>query len=206
MIVRMNKAIVYIHGNGGNAAEAMHYTLLFPEYDVFGFDYQSQTPWEAQGEFTRYFEEVSRCYDEIEVIANSIGAYFLMNTPTLPDIRRAWLISPIVDMEALIRKMMVWADVTEEELLRRKRILTSFGETLSWEYLHYVRTHPLRWKVPSCILFGEKDHMTDYDVMSAFAVKSGAALNVMPDGEHWFHTTEQMAYLDSWIKNTRGVE
>ena len=33
----------------------------------------------------------------------------------------------------------------------------------------------------------------------SFAEKIHAALTVMPGGEHWFHTEEQMKFLDSWI-------
>ena len=32
----------------------------------------------------------------------------------------------------------------------------------------------------------------------AFAEKTGAGLTVMKNGEHWFHTAEQMAFLDRW--------
>lgn len=201
----MNQAVVYIHGKGGNAEEAAHYAPLFPECNVYGFDYQSQTPWEAGEEFARYFAELSRNYDEIAVIANSIGAYFLMNAPVMPKLRRAWLISPVVDMEALITKMMGWANVTEDDLCRRQSIATAFGETLSWEYLSYVRSHPLQWTIPAHILYGEKDSMTDYAVLAAFAAKTGAILDVMPGGEHWFHTEEQMEYLDNWIKQTQSA-
>ncbi len=28
---------------------------------------------------------------------------------------------------------------------------------------------------------------------------AGAELTVMPNGEHWFHTEEQMQFLDRWI-------
>lgn len=196
----MSKAIVYIHGKGGNAEEAAHYVPLFPEHKVLGFDYRAQTPWEASEEFEQYFEELSRHCDEIEVIANSIGANFLMNMPAVPYIRRAWMISPIVDMEALIAKMMAWANVTQEELRRRQTIPTGFGETLSWEYLSYVRSHPLQWEVPTHILYGEQDSMTDYAVLAAFAERTGATVDVMPGGEHWFHTGEQMAFLDNWIR------
>ena len=35
--------------------------------------------------------------------------------------------------------------------------------------------------------------------MSRFAARIGAPLTVMPGGEHWFHTPEQMAFLDAWI-------
>ena len=44
----MAKTIIYIHGKGGNAEEAIHYKPLFGNCDVIGFDYESQTPWEAR--------------------------------------------------------------------------------------------------------------------------------------------------------------
>ena len=61
----MNNAVIYIHGKGGNAAEAEHYSLLFPDHDVVGFDYQSEMPWEAKDEFTEYFDKISRKYNFI---------------------------------------------------------------------------------------------------------------------------------------------
>ena len=33
--------------------------------------------------------------------------------------------------------MMQWANVTEDDLQKHKEISTSFGETLSWDYLCY---------------------------------------------------------------------
>lgn len=44
----MRKAVIYIHGKGGKAEEAMHYRPLFPDCDVIGFEYKAQTPWEAE--------------------------------------------------------------------------------------------------------------------------------------------------------------
>ena len=31
------------------------------------------------------------------------------------------------------------------------------------------------------------------------AIQSSSALTVMPGGEHWFHTDEQLRFLDRWI-------
>ena len=39
------------------------------------------------------------------------------------------------------------------------------------------------------------------DTIADFADKHQATLTVMEGGEHWFHTDEQMQFLDSWIKN-----
>ena len=32
------------------------------------------------------------------------------------------------------------------------------------------------------------------------ALPEGAALTVMPGGEHWFHTEAQMQFLDRWLQ------
>ena len=114
-------------------------------------------------------------------------------------IQKAYFISPIVDMERLILDMMRWANVTETELEAQGVIHTEFGEDLSWEYLNYVRSHPIKWNVPTQILYGEKDQLTSLATMKDFAEKHHAGLTVMENGEHWFHTEEQMAFLDKWI-------
>ena len=42
--------------------------------------------------------------------------------------------------------------------------------------------------------------MTSVDTMTNFANKINANLTIMKDGEHWFHTDEQMKFLDNWFK------
>lgn len=195
----MNKLVLYIHGKGGSAAEAEHYKPLFPGCDVAGLEYTSQFPWEAQKEFPALWDALSRGYDSVELIANSIGAFFAMQALSGKGIEKAYFISPVVNMEKLITDMMGWANVTEEELRTKKEILTAFGETLSWEYLCYAKAHPIRWEIPTHILFGEKDSLTSYDTISAFAKQIHAPLTVMKNGEHWFHSKEQMDFLDAWI-------
>ena len=51
----MDKAVIYIHGKGGNAEEAIHYKPLFSNCDVIGLDYTAQFPWEAKEEFPLLF-------------------------------------------------------------------------------------------------------------------------------------------------------
>lgn len=195
----MHKAVIYIHGKGGTSSESEHYKALFKDADVIGFDYQSQTPWEAKDEFSDFFNAVSAKYQSVYIVANSIGAFFTMNALADRNIEKAFFISPIVNMEKLIADMMIWANVTEQDLYKEKEIETSFGETLSWEYLCYVREHPVVWNILTKILYGDKDNLTSYETMSDFASKMGISLTVMNNGEHWFHTDEQMNFLDDWI-------
>ena len=195
---------IYVHGKGGNAEEAAHYTPLLSDYDVIGFDYQAQNPWDAQQEFRAFFDAKRREYPcrPILLIANSIGAFFSMSALSGKQVDKALLISPIVDMERLIRDMMGWANVTEDALRLLGEIPTAFGETLSWDYLCYVREHPLRWNVPMRILYGEKDNLTSRETISAFAELQHAPLCIMPGGEHWFHTAAQLQFLDAWVKRS----
>lgn len=200
----MKSLILYIHGQNGSAAEADHYKPLFPGSTVIGLDYTAATPWEACTEFPQKFDALRRDFEHVSIIANSIGAYFAMHALSQCRIDRAWFISPIVDMEKLIRQMMHWSHVTETDLQAQGEIATDFGETLSWDYLTYVRTHPIRWTIPTHILYGTDDTMTDLPTMQAFATRHGFPLTIMPDGEHWFHTPEQLAFLDAWIASEGG--
>ena len=198
----MKKLVIYVHGKGGTAEEAKHYRTLFVESDVIGFDYKSQNPWEAKREFSDFYDLHSKEYNSVILVANSIGAFFSMHALAEKNISKTLFISPISNMEKLITNMMIWSNVTEEELCRKKEISTGFGETLSWEYLCYVRKHPIKWNIPTCILYGANDNLTSVETVSGFAEQIGASLTVMNDGEHWFHTNEQMEFLDNWIRNS----
>jgi hypothetical protein len=195
----MNKAVLYVHGKGGSAEESKHYSTLFTEYDIIGIDYKSETPWDAKREFSSIFDELKAEYSSIILIANSIGAYYSMLSLYDKSIDKAFFMSPIVDMEQLIGNMMNYDRITDEMLREKKFIQSSFGETLSWEYLAFVRANPVKWNIPTSILYGENDELTSYQTMAAFADRVGADLTVMSDGEHWFHTEEQMRFLDNWI-------
>ncbi len=199
--MKYKKAVIYIHGKGGSADEAEHYKKLFPDCEVIGFDYVSQTPWKAMAEFTDFFHDIGSRYPSVILIANSIGAFFAMHALRNAEIEKAYFISPIVNMEKLIADMMMWAGVTEADLMEKGVIETSFGETLSREYLSWVRSHPIFWRIPTAILYGSADHLQSPETIRAFAQAIKADLTVMENGEHWFHTEKQLAFLDDWIRS-----
>jgi len=66
--------------------------------------------------------------------------------------------------------------VTESTLKKKNVIHTDFGEDLSWEYLSYVRTHPIQWNAPTEILYGSEDHLTSLETISTFSLKSNIHL------------------------------
>ena len=197
----MKNAVIYVHGKGGNAEEANHYKQFFDDnFEIIGFDYKSLNPWDAKIEFINYFNTIISKYNKIYLIANSIGAYFSLISLTDMPIEKAMMISPIIDMESIILNMMKCENITEDKLMSEKEIETSFGESLSWEYLSYVRKNTIHWDIPTNILFADNDNMTSVDTMTNFANKINANLTTMKDGEHWFHTDEQMNFLANWFK------
>ena len=196
----MKRLVLYIHGKGGSALEAEHYKPLFLGYDVVGFDYYSDTPWDFVVEFKKTFKKCKEEYDSIILIANSIGAYYSLCALNDEPIDQAFFISPIVDMERLILDNMHYADISEECLYKKKQIITQSGTVLSCEYLIYVRSHPVKWTIPTHILYGDQDNLTSIDTIKQFADRVNADLTIMRNGEHWFHTEEQMIFLDNWVK------
>lgn len=196
----MEKVILYIHGKGGSHLEAEQYRKNCPGFDMIGVDYDDDVPWIVRDPIRLAYERACERYDHIYVIANSIGAYFAMHTLQARDIEKALFISPVLDMERLILDMMGWADVSERELCEKGEILTDFGEILSWEYLCFVRDDPITWDVPTEILYAGRDALISRQTVDSFVSSHHAALTVMEDGEHWFHTDEQLAFLDRWMK------
>ena len=102
-------------------------------------------------------------------------------------------------MERLILERMRSAGISEADLRSSGMIPMPDGEDLSWQYLQFVRDHPVSWCVPTEILYGSADCLTGPETVRTFAETHHAGLTVMDGGEHWFHTPEQMRFLDAWI-------
>lgn len=196
--------VLYVHGKDGNAAEGTRFQPLFPDRAVVGAAYKGFTPQEAGKEIRAAAEKLSGTDGGTVLIANSVGAFFCLHAGLNGLVRRAYFISPLVDMERLILDMMARANVAEADLKARGTIRADGGEDLSWPYLCYVREHPVDWRVPTRILYGGDDALIPFDTVEAFAKKHDAPLTVMAGGEHWFHTPEQLRFLDDWIARSES--
>ena len=198
----LKKAVLYIHGKGGSSAEAEQYRKFCPDFDVIGVDYDGDFPWTAQKAIRRVWDREAEKYGRIVIMANSIGAYFAMNALQNCAIEKALFLSPILDMEQLILGRMRAAGISESELREKGEIPCDFGEPLSWKYLCFVREHPVVWDVPTEILLAGNDPFTPRRTADAFAAAHPAKVTVMENGGHWFHTGEQLAFLENWLKKS----
>ena len=200
-----SECIIYIHGQGGHPHEANHFRNMC-ECEIFGLDYHGTTPWEVKEEILAEYDSLRKKFGKVSVIAVSIGAYFCMNALNDREIYRAFFVSPVVNMERLILGMMSFAGVSEAELQAKKEIDTPSGAKLSWKYLQYVRNNPINWTALTWILHAERDNLISVERVRDFAQAHHAELTVMPNGEHWFHTEEQLAFLDDWFRKCINIK
>ena len=196
----MRELVLYIPGRGGSAAESEHYAPLFPGCAVTGLDVRGETPWEAGEEIRSAVEKLAGRYAGITLIANSIGAFYSLYADIDRLICRTYFISPLVDMEQMILSLLRQTGATEDDLRQHGTLPAPFGETLVWDELCFVRTHPVSWRVPTRILCGGKDTLVPFWTVRAFSQKTGAKVTVMDAAAHWFHTPAELAFLDRWIK------
>ena len=204
------RGFLYLHGQGGSKAEAASFAAAATEagwqtvsMDLPGHGDRAEAadlvPWRVVPELRRALAELRGRWDRVGLSASSLGAWFGLLAYPDASLAGALLLSPVVDMEALIRKMMGWAGVSEKRLAREGTIPADFGQDLSWAYLRYVRAHPVRrWRTPTAILYGGRDHLTDRETIETFAGRWNCRLTAEPAGEHWFHTPEQLAAVDRW--------
>ncbi|MFR3030155.1 MAG: alpha/beta hydrolase [Blautia sp.] len=196
----MQKAILYVHGKGGSHLEAQLYQKSCPEFYVIGIDYDDYLPWTVQSQFQSVYDKIQATHGRVFLIANSLGAYLSVHALQNCEIEKALFVSPILDMERLILDMMDWAHVSEQDLSEKGEIPTDFGEILSYEYLCFVREHPVTWEIPTEILYAGQDTLTSRHTIDQFLHSHNAKLTVLENGEHWFHTEEQLAFLDRWVR------
>lgn len=206
---RADQLWLFLHGQMGYKEEAEAFaTIVCPKgAQVLSIDLpghgarhnqnEELNPWTVAPELKLVVDWARERWTSISLRANSIGAYFAMLALEKPD--KVLLVSPILDMERLILDMMCWANVTEKELSEKEEIVTSFGQTLSWAYLCYVREHPIHnWQCPIHILYAGQDNMISRQTIEKFAQHHNVQVTIMENGEHWFHTPEQLNVLQAW--------
>lgn len=144
-------------------------------------------------------------WKHVGLFAVSMGSYFSLLACGGRRIERAWFLSPVVDMGALINSIMTWFDISPERLEREGAIPTPMGQTLYWDYFCYARDHPIRrWTIPTEILTGGCDTLCDRTITAGFAERFSCRLRTAEHAEHWFHTQEDLSALELWLRETGG--
>ena len=194
------RAIVYIHGLHGSYEEAKNYAFLNDQFDVIGLDYQDGNPWEVGPLLKEKFVELIKPYDEVFIIANSIGAFYACEYLFDCHIERAFFISPIVSMFQNIVDLMMMYDIKDSELRDSQFIELDDGTVLSYDFYQHVANEENKWNVPTDILYGAYDEIVYSGSMLEFLENHPSArLTVKSEGEHYFETEEDQEFIKNWI-------
>lgn len=157
--------------------------------------------WNGIRELTAVADYVFSRWKEVNLYACSLGAYFSLHAYPNHHFRKCLFQSPILDMEYLVRQMMLWFDITEDRLEREKEIDTPI-DLLRWDYYQYILANPIaQWHIPTCILYGGKDALQNREILERFSGRFGCALRVSPDSEHSFMGSRDGVIVDQWLRD-----
>lgn len=212
---KSSKVFIAVHGNMSNKEDEVIKILadkvVSKGYQLLSFDLPEHG---ERKEDNKYLCKVQNCvkdlkqiieyaklnYEEINLWACSMGAYFSLLAYKDEDIKRCVFLSPVVNMKSIIDNMMLWSDTTEEELKEKQEVKTDFGQILYWDYYKYVKDNPItNWNKKTYILYGDKDNMQDRTIIERFVKDFKCNLTIMENGEHYFHTEEQLNYYNNWL-------
>lgn len=210
-----SKVFIAIHGNQSNkediVIEILAKIAVNKGYQVISFDLpkhgdrvSENTLCKVQNcvsELLKVYNFVSERYEEINVWACSLGAYFSLAAYQQVDFKQCLFLSPVVDMQRLIENMMSWFNVCEKDLKEQMVIETPIGETLYYDYYCYVKEHPIiKWNKQTMILYGQKDNLCEYEYIQKFTKRFKCDLKIMENGEHFFHLDNQLEFYQKWLE------
>ncbi len=177
---KSEKIFLYVHGLNGRKEEALAFAeVAAPKgYQVLGIDLSMERkPWEVLPLLNEVRDYLYENWKSVSVRANSIGSWFSMLAFQGKKVDRALFVSPILDMKKFIELMPQRED----------------------DYYEWVVNNPItRWDAPTFILRPEADMVVNEEVGRDFISQHQCQVTTMPDGEHWFHTPEQLAFLKAW--------
>ena len=157
--------------------------------------------WNGIHELTVIGDYVFANWKEVSLYACSLGAYFCLNAYNTRKIKKCLFQSPILDMEYLIKQMMVWFEISEERLAREKEIETPI-DIMTWDYYQYVKEHPvLKWNIETHILFAGRDTLQSLEVVKDFVDNFNGVLTLSENSEHPFMGEGDGPIVEQWLQD-----
>ena len=205
-----NRVYVHVHGKMSRKEYAESFAAIAETkgYQTLSFDLPEHGErtdskrcdvWDGVSDLRTISDYAFANWERVSLYACSIGAYFSLNAYNTMPFEKALFQSPIVDMEWLVKNMMLWSGVTEAELESKKEI-PSPVDTLRWDYYQYIIPHPItQWNIPTAILYGGKDNLQPEESVRAFAEKFGCSLTVSENSEHPFMAQSDAPIVENWL-------
>lgn len=177
---KSDKVFLFVHGLHGRKEEALAFAeVAVPKgYQILSIDLPvEREPWEVLPRLNEVRDFLYENWKNVSVRANSIGSWFSLLAFQNMKVEQALFVSPILDMKKFIELMPQRED----------------------DYYEWVVNHPItRWDASTYILRPAVDPVVSEEVGRDFINQHQWQVTLMPDGEHWFHTPEQLAFLKEW--------
>lgn len=181
---KSEKVFLFVHGLHGNKEEALAFAeVAVPKgYQVLGVELPLESkPWEVLPLLNEVCDYLYSNWKSVSVRANSIGSWFSLLALQNKKVDQALFVSPILDMRMFIEGLPSRED----------------------DYFGWVIENPItHWNAPTYILRPEVDMVVSEEVGRVFIREYRCQVTIMPDGEHWFHTAKQLAFLKEWEEST----
>ena len=177
---KSEKVFLFVHGLHGQKEEALAFAeVAVPKgYQVLSIDLPvEREPWEVMPLLKEVSDYLYGNWKCVSVRANSIGSWFSLLAFQNMKVEQALLVSPILDLKKFI------------ELMPQREN----------DYYEWVVSNPItRWNAPTYILRPAVDLIVVEEVGRDFISQHRCQVTIMPNGEHWVHTPEQLAFLKAW--------
>ena len=210
---KSEKVYLFVHGKMSSKESAEKFAEIANQkgYQTISFDLPQHGErqgendrcdiWNGMRDLALIGDYTFANWKEVSLFACSLGAYFSLNTYHTYDLKKCLFQSPILDMEYLIKQMMLWFDISEERLLQEKEVYTPI-DILSWDYYQYVKAHPIKeWNAPTCILYAGKDNLQPLNVIKNFTDRFNCVLTVAENSEHPFMDEKDAQIVDYWLQD-----
>jgi len=213
---KSNKILIAVHGNFSDKEDTiiaiMAEIAVAQGYQVLSFDLpghgervdgnDESFPQTCVSDLKAVYNYAKVLADDLSLFACSIGAYFSMLAYQQFQLKQSLFLSPVVNLEQIIEEMMKSFNISEERLRLEKRIELPIDHNLYWNYYSYIKKNPLSFlgQSPIVILYGSADNMTQWELISEFAKNYQAEVEVIENGEHYFHTEQQLDAFREWAE------
>ena len=210
---KSDKVYLCVHGKMSSKESAEGIAIIAEQrgYQTISFDLPGHGErqnedkrcdiWNGIRDLTAIGDYVFANWKEVSLYACSLGAYFCLNAYNRRDIKKCLFQSPILDMEYLIKQMMVWFEISEERLAREKEIDTPI-DIMTWDYYQYVKEHPIqKWDIATNILFAGRDTFQSLEIVKDFVGKFNCVLTISENSEHPFMGEGDGAIVQQWMQD-----
>lgn len=174
-------------------------TFDFPQHGERMYERRMMMPDKCVDDLKTVYEYVKKDWKKVSIFGCSMGCYFELVALSDIPVERAWFLSPLTDMAKMVKGLMDFFGISEEEL-KEQVFIENDDEPLYYPYYEYLKNHPVtNWPHKTYLLRGDRDRTCGYEEVDVFAEKFGCELTEIKDCEHWFHTDEELEFFRKWL-------